>query len=171
MNEEDAPQDRWVGHTAAMFLRVEHAAYIALGALLCVTAILALAGAASVLVGGLTDWSSTHEIFLVIDRLLFVLMLIEILHTVRASLRTGTLTGEPFLVVGLIATIRRVLVITLKSSENTKDDSMTDMAERVFHASMLELGVLAVLILVMVVSIALLRGYSQKAKTPQKANQ
>ena len=59
--------------------------------------------------------------------------------------------------VGLIATIRRVLVITLKSSETTKEDTMTDMAERVFHASMMELGVLAVLILVMVISIRLLR--------------
>ena len=47
---------------------------------------------------------------------LFVLMLVEILHTVRVSIRSGNLNAEPFLIVGLIASIRRVLVITLQSS-------------------------------------------------------
>jgi uncharacterized membrane protein len=78
-------------------------------------------------------------------------------------MRSGELTSEPFLVVGLIASIRRVLVITLKSSETTKSDSMSDAMERMFHASMLELGVLAVLILVMVVSIRLLRHHHARA--------
>ena len=157
MDDEDSGQERWVARTASAFLSVEHGAYMALGLLLSAAALVALAGAAWVLVSGLADWSSTRTTFLVIDRLLFVLMLIEILHTVRASMRSGALTSEPFLVVGLIATIRRVLVITLKSSETTKEDTMTDMAEKIFHASMMELGVLAVLILVMVVSIRLLR--------------
>ena len=157
MDDEDSGQERWVARTASAFLTVEHGAYMALGLLLSAAALVALAGAARVLVSGLADWSSTRTTFLVIDRLLFVLMLIEILHTVRASMRSGALTSEPFLVVGLIATIRRVLVITLKSSETTKEDTMSDMAEKIFHASMMELGVLAVLILVMVVSIRLLR--------------
>ncbi len=157
MDDEESGQERWVARTASAFLKVEHGAYMALGLLLSFAALVALAGAAWVLVSGLADWTSTHSIFLVIDRLLFVLMLIEILHTVRASMRSGALTSEPFLVVGLIATIRRVLVITLKSSETTKEDTMTDMAEKIFRASMMELGVLAVLILVMVVSIRLLR--------------
>ncbi len=155
--QADQSPDKWIERSAFAFERVEHAAYMALGLLLSLAALMALAGAGWVLLSGLKDWTSTQTIFLVIDRLLFVLMLIEILHTVRASMRSGALTGEPFLVVGLIASIRRVLVITLKSSETTKQDSMTDAAERMFHASMLELGVLAVLILVMVVSIRLLR--------------
>ncbi len=73
-------------HTAnRMFLRVEHSLYLALGILLVVTSVLALAGAAATLWNGLGEWSSTETVFTVIDRLLFVLMLIEILHTVRAS--------------------------------------------------------------------------------------
>lgn len=139
------------------FLWVEHAAYIALGLLLSATALIALAGGALLLWSGLSDWSSTKTIFGIIDRLLFVLMLIEILHTVRASVRSGALNCEPFLVVGLIASIRRVLVITLKSSEASKQDSMPDGALRLFGASMTELVVLAVLILVMVGSIRLLQ--------------
>jgi uncharacterized membrane protein (DUF373 family) len=157
MAESGAEQERWVRQTAGIFLWVEHAAYIALGGLLSLAALLGLAGATSVLIGGLADWSSTHALLEIMDRLLFVLMIVEILHTVRASMRTGALNSEPFLVVGLIATIRRVLVITLKSSETTKTDNLSDGAQRLFQSSMLELGVLSVLILVMVVSIRLLR--------------
>lgn len=161
MSDTEPERDRLVSRTAGVFLWVEHTAYMVLGVLLSVAALLGLGGAAFVLFEGLSDWSSTRTILEIMDRLLFVLMIVEILHTVRASLRTGALSSEPFLVVGLIATIRRVLVITLKSSETTKQDTMSDMAERLFRSSMLELGVLAVLILVMVVSIRLLRPASK----------
>ena len=157
MGEAEPPQERWLRHTASTFLWVEHATYMALGVLLSLAVLLGLGGAAWVLVTGLADWTGTRAILLIIDRLLFVLMVVEILHTVRASMRTGALTSEPFLVVGLIATIRRVLVITLESSETTKQTELSDKAQRLFQASMMELGVLAVLILVMVVSIRLLR--------------
>ena len=157
MGELEPPQEKWLRHTAQGFLWVEHATYMALGVLLSLAVLFGLGGAAWVLVSGLADWTGTRTILLIIDRLLFVLMVVEILHTVRASMRTGALTSEPFLVVGLIATIRRVLVITLESSETTKQTELSDNAQRLFHASMMELGVLAVLILVMVVSIRLLR--------------
>ena len=85
-----------------------------------------------------------------------VLMLVEILHTVRVSIRSGQLSCEPFLIVGLIASIRRVLVITLETSQATKGGSLSEASEGVFRASMIELGVLAVLIMVMVVSIYIL---------------
>ncbi len=82
-------------------------------------------------------------------------MLVEILHTVRVSMRSGKLTCEPFLIVGLIASIRRVLVITLQSSE-VMHAPMTPEREVLFRASMIELGVLSGLILTMVISIFLL---------------
>jgi uncharacterized membrane protein (DUF373 family) len=139
------------------FQQAEHVLYVALAVLLCVTSILALSGAAVTLWSGLGDWTGTQSIFVVIDRLLFVLMLVEILHTVHVSVRSGVLTCEPFLVVGLIASIRRVLVITLDLSQATRHGEMSENGEKLFRASMIELGVLAVLILVMVASIYLLR--------------
>lgn len=163
MDSQGAVYDKLVRRSAAGFLWLEQTVYLALGILLSLAALIALVGAASLLWASLEDWTSTREIFLIIDRLLFVLMLIEILHTVRASMRTGELNCEPFLVVGLIATIRRVLVITLKSSETTRADTLSDAAERMFRASMLELGVLSLLILVMVVSIRMLRPARIKA--------
>ena len=148
--------DRWVQQAASGFLWLEHAAYVALGVLLSLTALLALAATCAFLWNSLPSWSSDETVLHVIDRLLFVLMVVEILHTVRASMRTGGLTCEPFLVVGLIASIRRVLVITLRSSETTRADELSDAAQRLFRASMEELLVLALLIAVMVVAIYVL---------------
>ncbi len=68
------------------------------------------------------DWTGTDSVYHIIDRLLFVLMLVEILHTVHASIRSGTLLCEPFLIVGLIACIRRILVITLETSQITQPE-------------------------------------------------
>jgi uncharacterized membrane protein (DUF373 family) len=105
---------------------------------------------------GLDDWTGTETILVIIDRLLFVLLLIEILHTIRASIRTGALTCEPFLIVGLIASIRRVLVITLQTSEATKPGVQSPDSALIFYHSMIELGVLAGLILILVISLYLI---------------
>jgi hypothetical protein len=104
----------------------------------------------------MVDWSGGLGALLIVDRLLFVLMLAEILHTVRVSIRAGTLSAEPFLIVGLIASIRRVLVITLESSQSTPGKA-TGGNEQIFQSSMIELGVLCGLILTMVISIYLIR--------------
>jgi len=148
-----------------LFEQVEHGLYIALALLLGATTLMALAGAAVSLWAGLGSWTVTNPIFVVIDRLLVVLMLIEILHTVHVSVRSGALTSEPFLVVGLIACIRRILVITLESSQAAGHGEMSHSDEILFRSSMIELGVLAVLVTVMVVSMYLLRRAHEAAPT------
>ncbi len=145
------------GPADRLFETVEHAIYLGLAALLSITALLALGSACFALWDAARDWSGPEPILALIDRLLFALMLIEILHTVRASIRSGTLTCEPFLVVGLIASIRRILVLTLESSQATKAATWSPASESLFRAAMLELTVLGGLILVIVVSIYLLR--------------
>ena len=60
------------------------------------------------------------------------------------------------LIVGLIASIRRVLVVTLQSSEAMHGKDWSPEKQALFQASMIELGVLAGLILAMVASIFLL---------------
>ena len=146
----------WRPLATSIFVQAEHGLYVALALLLCATSIVVIVGAAVTLWTGLGDWTETNTVFVVIDRLLVVLMLVEILHTVLVSVRSGALTCEPFLIVGLIASIRRILVITLETSQSTQQNMSSD-AERTFHTSMIELGVLAMLILVMVASIYLLR--------------
>src|ERR1700710_1756652 len=148
---------RTIRLSTELFLHIELVVYVALGLLLSVTALLTLGSAALLLLEGMRDWSGTRAIFLVVDRLMFVLMLIEILHTVRGSVRSGALTPEPFLIIGLIASIRNVLVITLKSTGVTVEGLASAEGEMLFRSSIVELAVLGVLILIFVVSIYLLR--------------
>ena len=140
-----------------LFHHIELIVYVALGIVLSVTAVLALGSAALLLLDGVRDLSGSRAIFIIVDRLMFVLMLIEILHTVRGSVRSGEFTPEPFLIIGLIASIRNVLVITLKSSEVTSGGHGSIQGEMLFRSSIIELGVLGGLILIFVVSIYLLR--------------
>ena len=111
---------------------------------------------------GVTD---TDLVLRVLDQLLVVLMLVEILHTVRISIRSHTLVTEPFLVVGLIASIRRILVITLEAAALTKEGKWTTPeGPTIFHASMIELGLLGVLVFILVYCITLLRRSPEKSE-------
>src|ERR1700676_1238672 len=87
MASEPSEKGRTIRLSTELFLHVELVVYVALGILLSVTALLSLGSAALLLLEGMRDWSGTRAIFLIVDRLMFVLMLIEILHTVR---------GRPF---------------------------------------------------------------------------
>jgi len=102
-------------------------------------------------------WSNVEEAIEITERLLFVLMLVEILHTVRISIRSQELLMEPFLIVGLIASIRRVLVITMQAAKLTAEGHPSGGSEAAFRISMIELGILGLLVLIFVVSIYLLR--------------
>ena len=157
MDEPSSENNRVMQASSIAFLAVEHGLYIALGLILAIAAIMALGGIALELWGAIGQSNDGEALLKIVDRLLFVLMLAEILHTVRVSIRSGTLTCEPFLIVGLIASIRRVLVITLESSQATPGKVAEGGVGEAFQTSMIELGVLGCLILVMVVSIYLVR--------------
>ena len=167
------PSDRALRMSNRLFLNIEHGIYVVLGIVLSLTALMALILAIVTLCNGVVNWSNGEALLVIIDRLLFVLMLAEILHTVRVSISSGTLNCEPFLIVGLIASIRRVLVITLESSQSTQSASGSNGAvehQAAFQTSMIELGVLAGLILVMVISIYLLRRVEKPAGKIVKEN-
>jgi len=88
---------------------------------------------------------------------------------VRISIRSHILVIEPFLVVGLIASIRRILVITLEAAALTKEGHwVSEGASEVFRASMIELGLLGALVLVLVFAITLLRRYAPTPKDPDE---
>ncbi len=155
--DDDLVVPRLAEVAGAVFQRVEIVAYIVLGALLAVAALVGIASAGSLLWRAIGFQGESGSLLAAIDRLLFVLMVVEILHTVRVSFRDGTLVCEPFLIVGLIASIRRVLVITLESSQANEPGRWTAESPLILHSAMLELSVLGGLILVMVISIYLLR--------------
>lgn len=143
---------------------VETTTYAVLGILLAATAVLAIVGSLHLFVIGIRDFTGTAAIFLLIDRLLIILMLVELLHTVRISIRSHSLVVEPFLIIGLIAIIRRTLVLTLQAEGFTQDTQWTSDVESHFHASMIEAGVLALLIAVLVASIYVIRKTRSEAE-------
>jgi uncharacterized membrane protein (DUF373 family) len=138
--------------------------YAILAILLFVTALTTAASAGKMLWDGITHWTVATETLRVLDQLLMVLMLVEILHTVRISIRSHFLVTEPFLVIGLIASIRRMLVITLEAVTLTKEGKWSPEGASIFRASMIELGLLGVLVLVFVFSITMLRRFAPAPK-------
>jgi hypothetical protein len=130
--------------------------YVGVGFLLSVAAISAVFQAGVILWRGIADNTLNYGL-LVLDQLLLVLMLVEILHTVRISIRSEELITEPFLIVGLIASIRRVLVITMQAAKLTEEAHGTPETATAFRNGMIELGLLGFLIGVLALSIYLLR--------------
>lgn len=162
--DEESEEVTRIGYIAdKLFLQFETLAYIVLGVLLAVTIILGITGTGAQVMDAALGQSNVDALVYTVDRMLFVLMVVEILRTVRDSFRSGTLVAEPFLIVGLIASIRRVLVITLESSQASRGGQWTPQAQLHFNSSMQELLVLGGLILVMVISVALLR-FSRRFK-------
>jgi Phosphate-starvation-inducible E family len=147
--------------------QAEVVVYSILAVLLFITALATISDAGKLLWESLIHWTIASETLLVLDQLLVVLMLVEILHTVRISIRSHILVTEPFLVVGLIASIRRILVITLQASTLTKAEKWSSEAASLFRAAMFELGLLGLIILVLIVSITLLRRYAPAPKTSE----
>jgi Phosphate-starvation-inducible E family len=110
---------------------------------LAITALATIASAAHTLWTGLAHWTIATETLRVLDQLLIVLMLVEILHTVRISIRSNILlAAEPFLVVGLIASIRRVLIISLQMTALTREGKWSTDGASIFQSSMIELALL-----------------------------
>jgi uncharacterized membrane protein (DUF373 family) len=105
---------------AASIWILEHAQDFVTVAVGVVLILLAATLAVSGVVGFITDVRKHTIAFAAInllDRVLLVLILVEIVHTVVLSLRAHRLVAQPFIVVGLVAVIRRILF--LLSNENT----------------------------------------------------
>jgi hypothetical protein len=82
---------------------------------------------------------------------------VELLYTVQVSFREHALVPEPFLLVGLIAGIRRVLLLTAELAH------VQEKSDAVFRHFIVELLVLTVLIVALVISLVLLRKRSGMA--------
>lgn len=86
-----------------------------------------------------------------LDRVLLSLMLAEILYTLLRFAREGGLEATPFLVIGIIAAIRRVLVLTAEALEKF------DLKEPAFLAVLAELGLLALMVVAFALAIRWVR--------------
>jgi uncharacterized membrane protein (DUF373 family) len=73
-----------------------------------------------------------------LDQVLLVLILVEIVHTVVLSLRAHRLAAQPFIIVGLVAVIRRILfVLSSEVKVNTTELGLLILMLIAFVASFL----------------------------------
>jgi hypothetical protein len=138
----------WV---ARAFTYVEDAVYLGVAALLAASAITLLVTSGHLFVRSLMEGAFAGRVVTLLDQVLLVFMIVEILYTVQVSFREHALVPEPFLIVGLIASIRRVLVLTAEFGE------LLERGDGAFRNGMLELGLLTAMVLALVAALVLLR--------------
>jgi uncharacterized membrane protein (DUF373 family) len=142
------------------FARVQDVVYVALGILLALTAAGLLARGGVDLFRAVMEGVDVRAVVVLLDRILLALMVVELLYTLQVSFREHALVPEPFLLLALIASVRRILVIT---AEFSAQDRPSDDA---FRQVMAELGLLTVLIVVLVGALVVLQ---RKTKTEEMA--
>jgi hypothetical protein len=121
---------------------------------LVILAVLLLTSSVIGMVKDLLDGTLRDGAIEILDSVLLVMMTMEIVYTVTLSLQSRKLAAEPFLIIGIIAAIRRTLVIT---AESTKLENNPPM----FQSTLLELGLLSFIVGVMAFSIWMLRRSTQ----------
>ncbi len=126
--------------------------HIAEDAIYAVTALLLVTGALVVLVqaiyrfGNEVDDGVIHAVEGTLDSLLIVFILVELLSAVRSAIAQHELVAEPFLLVGMLAVIKEIVV---EATFSLKDQEATDIA--------LKLGVLGGVVVGLAVATLLMR--------------
>ncbi len=140
----------------------EMVVYVGIAAFLVVTALSLLVQSARQ-VGPLfsvADRSGQHAID-ILDTLLLVFIVVELLYAVRITVSRRELVAEPFLLVGVIASIKEIVVLSVKAADDIGKGSK-------FSDAMWEIGVLGVLVLILGTSAYLLR---RKEREPVEGNE
>ena len=143
-----SPAREWL---SAAFSFVEDAIYVGLGVLLAGVAVGLLATEIGFFSQYIIAGDLSENVVMLLDRILLIIIFAEVLYTVQVSFRQHVLQPGPFLVVGLIAVTRRILVLTAELPKIAKE------SEGICRSAMIELGLLTVLIVALVVSLRLIR--------------
>ena len=85
----------------------------------------------------------------VLDRVLLVFIFVELLITIQIIVRENQIVGEPFILIGLIAVVRRILLVTAEAGQTADPARFQDLIT--------ELGVLAALILALAAALYVTR--------------
>lgn len=131
--------------------RVESVFYVLVALFLLVAGVLVITGTAVELVRGLREGDPILDVALsLIEEALLLVIVGELLLTLRLVLIGGQLSGEPFLLIGLVAAVRRVVVVTAEV------ESFPDGGRELTNF-LLELGLLGLLTVAFAGALYLLR--------------
>lgn len=145
----DAPRDDQASPSSAPVARwiwlLEHAqdgVTLAVGVVLLVLA-------AILLVAGVVDFAHAarpveEAAQVLLDQVLLVLILVEVVHTVVITLRARRLIAQPFIVIGLIAVIRRILLVLTPVAGSHSVASTSELALLIAMVAVFVGGLIAV---------------------------
>lgn len=139
--------------------RLEEGIYLVVALLLLLAAVFLVISGVRQAIQDLQQSQPPLEIVLaLLDNGLLLFMVAELLHTVRITINERALTAEPFLIVGLIAGIRRVLILTAHTESGFS-----------WSTEGIQLAILIALILVMAVAILVWRRSERMATARDRA--
>lgn len=145
---------------ADRFRQAEHLMYVVVGSTLAVAGFVLFGQVLYDFGHGLTvdDRPLAEGLLDAVNGILLVFIFAELLHTVRAVIAEDVLKTEPFLVIAIVAAVRRFIVASAEASEVVGGSHFDDL--------MVELGVLVGAVLVLALSIWLLRHSSRMSPGP-----
>ena len=151
---EEPPRYVRIGN--ALLAVAEDVIYVGIAVILAVAG-LALLVSAGMRIGDLLggDEAANEVVLRALDTLLLVFIVVELLFAVRTILGKREVVAEPFLIVGIIASIKEIIVLSVEAAD------FVGQAEKFRHA-MTEVGVLGVLVLLLSVAAILLRAKEQQ---------
>ena len=126
----------------------EDAIYLVVALVLSVGAIALLVQAIVALATGVAE-GVEEAVKKTLDLLLLVFILVELLGAVRTTVNERKLVAEPFLIVGMIATIKEVVVAAI--------DAKDLIGKPEFGDAMIEIGALAGLLVALAIASFLMR--------------
>ena len=94
----------------------------------------------------------------ILDRVLLIFIIAELIYTLRISLARSQLILEPFLIIGLVAVVRRILIATAQVEQWL-------VAGRDISPLLYELGALAGLVLSLAIALSLARKHSGRVSS------
>jgi len=122
-------------------------AYGGIAVLLFASALVALVSTAYHLVRDL-DAGALSSVTTALDGVLLVFILVELLGATKTTVSEGKLLAEPFLIVGIIASIKEIVVSSLKAAK-AEGDAFDDIVTKI--------GVLGGVVLLLALSSWLVR--------------
>jgi uncharacterized membrane protein (DUF373 family) len=96
----------------------------------------------------------------VLDGLLLIFIFVELLYAVRACLRSHEIVAEPFLIVGILAGIKEIVVLSVEAA------TMLEKGPE-FSRAAVEIGVLGGVVLVLALAAFVLRARQEKPSSDQ----
>ena len=138
---DERQRDRGERKENAVLAFAENVVYVGIAVLLLVAAGVLLVVAADQLLD-IRDGLGTEPIIEVLDTLLLVFIIVELLSAVRLTIVRRELVAEPFLLVGIIASIKEIVVLSVKAAEAIGEGE-------VFRDQLWEIAVLGVVVVLL----------------------